>query len=286
MKEDDKRKKEVGLEEEKKEGSPRRVAQTRLEVLQDSLPPELKGKVYQDEGELWKAQEKIGLDDLQIVLDSKGNAVWRDMPGVFHNAAIDVIRRTFLTWSSDQGAVLDGKQEADIFVSQSFARNKKRCPDFAIWGPDRLDESGAARPNADLRKFMNPHVIFQFCWANEIEPEKLAVNDMSKFAGQNDLAPLGRPNVLYLINAKRSDPQPDSSPVHGFDVYVVRQGELVAENPTFTYRVGENENVSIQVAPEDMGLPQDANPFSISLSEIRAKLEGVGVVFEAENKEE
>ena len=283
MKEDD-NEKELGLEEEKKEGSPRRVAQTRLEVLQDSLPPELKGKVYKDEGELWKAQEEIGLDDLQIVLDSKGYAVWREMPGVFHNAAVDVIRRKFLTWSNDQGAVLDGNKEADVFVSQSFARNKKRCPDFAIWGPDRLDESGAARPNADLKKFMNPHVIFQFSWANKIELEKLAVNDMSKFAGQDDFAPLGRPNVVYLIKAKLSNPQPDS-PVHGFDVYVVRQGELIAENPTFTYCVGGNEDVSIEVAPEDMGLPQDANSFLISLSEIRAKLEGVGVVFEAENQD-
>jgi hypothetical protein len=34
-----------------------------------------------------------------------------------------------------------------------------------------------------------------------------------------------------------------------------------------------------------MGLPQDANPFLISLSEIRADMEDIGFVFEAENQD-
>jgi hypothetical protein len=136
---------------------------------------------------------------------------------------------------------------------------------------------------------MNPHVIFQFSWGNKIEKEKAAVDDMSKYAGQDDLAPLGCPNVLYLIKTKRKgdpNPQPDS-PVHGFDVYEVRQGgELTADHPTLAYRVGENEHVTIEVAPGDMGLPQDANAFLISLSDIRAEMEELGTVFEAENQDE
>jgi hypothetical protein len=88
---------------------------------------------------------------------------------------------------------------------------------------------------------MNPHVIFQFSWGNKLEKEKLAIDDMSIYGGQgDDLAPLGRPNVLYLIKALRkggSNAQPDS-PVYGFVVYVVRQGDRTAANPTFRYRVG------------------------------------------------
>ncbi len=135
---------------------------------------------------------------------------------------------------------------------------------------------------------MNPHVIFQFSWGNKIEREKLAVDDMSMFAGQDDLAPLGRPNVLCLIKVKRKgDPIPQpNSPAHGFDVYVVRQGERTAADPTLRYRVGGNEDITIEVAPEDMGLPQDANSFLVSLSEIRAEMEEIGVVFEAENQDE
>jgi hypothetical protein len=83
MQEESSNEKNLGLEEEeKKESSPSRVVAqtTALEVLQDSLPSELKGKMYNDEGELWEAQQKIGLSDLQIVLNNEGYAVWREMP--------------------------------------------------------------------------------------------------------------------------------------------------------------------------------------------------------------
>jgi hypothetical protein len=128
---------------------------------------------------------------------------------------------------------------------------------------------------------MNPHVIFQFSWGNKIEGEKLAVDDMPMFAGQDDLASLGRQNVLCLIKVKRKeDPNPQpNSPAHGFDVYVVRQGEPTAADPTLRYRFGGNEDITIEVAPEDMGLPQDANSFLVSLSEIRAEMEEIGVCF-------
>jgi hypothetical protein len=104
------------------------------------------------------------------------------------------------------------------------------------------------------------------------------------YAGVLDNAALGRPNVTYLIKAKRRgapNPQPDS-PVLGFDVYEVRQGELIAD-PTLTYSVGEDDDVTIEVAPEDMGLPPGTNPFLVSLAAIRRAMERVGVVFEEEN---
>ena len=105
---------------------------------------------------------------------------------------------------------------------------------------------------------------------------------MSMFAGQDDLTPLGRANVLYSIKGD-PNPHPDS-PVHRFDVdvYVVYQSERIA-NPSLTYRAGGNEDVTIEVALEDMGLPQGADPFFNSLSEIRAEMEDIVVVFEAEN---
>jgi hypothetical protein len=285
----DSNEKKLCLKEEKNEGPPRRVAPTKLEVLQESLPSELKGNVYEDEDDLWEAQDKIGLSDLQIVLNSEGYAVWREMPDTKHNSGVGTIRMEFWKWKQEQSAMLDAEKGADVFVSRSFERNRKRCPDFAIWGPDRLNERGSVRGNAHLGKPVNPHVTFQFSWGNKIEREKLAVDDMSMYGGVGIYEPLGRPNVLYLIKVKRKgdpSPQPDSH-VHGFDVYVVRPGELIdTANPALTYRVGENEDITIEVTPEDMGLPQDANPFLISLSSIRADMEELGVVFEAENQDE
>jgi hypothetical protein len=260
-----------------------------LGAFQEGLPEELQGTVFKDEGELWKVQEKIGLSDLQIILNSEGFAVLREMPETKHRIGVSLIDHEFSKWKQEQGAVLSGQRETDVFLSDSFERNKKRCPDFAIWGPDRLTECGKIRVIANLKEQMNPHVIFQFSWGNKLEKEKLAIDDMSIYGGQgDDLAPLGKPKVLYLIKALQkggSNVQPDS-PVYGFDVYVVRQGERTAADPTLRYRVGGTEDITIVVAPEDMGLPHDANSFSFSLSDIRVDMEEVGVVFEAENQDE
>jgi hypothetical protein len=51
-----------------------------------------------------------------------------------------------------------------------------------------------------------------------------------------------------------------------------------------TYRVGGSEDVTIEAAPVDMGLPREAAPFLIVLSDIRAEMEDLGVVFEAQNQ--
>jgi hypothetical protein len=147
MKEDS-NKRNLGMEEEMtKEGSPRRVVPTELEVLQESLPPELKGIAYSDEGVLWEAQQKIGLSDLQIVLNSEGYAVWREMPDPNRNTGVRVISREFGKWKrkqeQEQVDILFGEKDADVFLSHSFENNKKRCPNFAIWGPGRLDDSGS-----------------------------------------------------------------------------------------------------------------------------------------------
>jgi hypothetical protein len=128
---------------------------------------------------------------------------------------------------------------------------------------------------------VNPHVIFQFSWANALDYEKRAVDDMSLFAGVSDYIALLRPNVTYLIKAKRKG---ESPVVHGFDVYEVRQGQRMRiDQPNFTYHVGGNEDLTIEVAAADMGLPESASSFSIPLADIRAGMESVGVVFQADD---
>ena len=71
-----------------------------------------------NKGEHWEAQQKIGLSDLQIVLNSEGYAVWREMPDTKHNARVDVILGEYGKWKQEQSAVLSGrKKEADVFAS-------------------------------------------------------------------------------------------------------------------------------------------------------------------------
>jgi hypothetical protein len=41
-------------EDKKKKGSKSRGAPTKLDVLQESLPKEIQGMVYEDEGDLWE----------------------------------------------------------------------------------------------------------------------------------------------------------------------------------------------------------------------------------------
>jgi hypothetical protein len=124
------------------------------------------------------------------------------MPCPIQNAAVRVIQHKFDLWKREQAAVLFGEKRAVVFVVESYKRNMKLCPDFAIWGPDRLNEH--ARPRANARKAVNPHVIFQFSWDNKFEKEKHAVDDMTMYAGVGKYEALGRPNVVYLIKAKQS----------------------------------------------------------------------------------
>lgn len=100
---------------------------------------------------------------------------------------------------------------------------------------------------------------------------------------------LERPIVVYLIKPKHKGNL--DSPVRGFDVYEVRQGQRITKNdPTLTYRVGEDDDVTIEVDPVDTGLVPEGvapapAPLTISLAEMRFVLERYGVVFESENQE-
>jgi hypothetical protein len=139
MKEDSKEK-DLWSEEEMKESSPCRVARTPREILQENLPEGLsKDKKYEDDGELWEELEKLNLSDLQIVRNEQGYAVWREMPGPIHNAAVEEIQELFNAWKGEQAAQLCGTKQADVYYMKNFKKNNKHCPDFAIWGPDRLN---------------------------------------------------------------------------------------------------------------------------------------------------
>lgn len=50
--------------------------------------------------------------------------------------------------------------------------------------------------------------------------------------------------------------------------------------------MGNEDDVTIEVAADDMGLPSEVNNFSIALAEIRSSIEKYEVVFEAKPESE
>jgi hypothetical protein len=137
--------------------------------------------------------EKLNLTDLHIVLNDEGYAVWREMPGTEHDTAVDLMK--FAKWKENKALYFLANRTL-MFLCLKASRGTRKGPQMA------LDE-GTPPGNIELRKVMNPHVIFQLSWGYKLQREKLAVDDMSLYAGVLDNAALGRPNVTYLIKAKR-----------------------------------------------------------------------------------
>jgi hypothetical protein len=128
MKEDSKEK-DLWSEEEKKECSLCCIARTPREILQENLPEGLtKDKKYEDDGELWEELEKLNLSDLQIVRNEQGYAVWREMPGPIHNAAVEEIQELFTAWKGEQVAQLRGTKEADVYYMKNSRKTTSAAP--------------------------------------------------------------------------------------------------------------------------------------------------------------
>jgi hypothetical protein len=79
--------------------------------------------------------------------------VWREMPGPIHYAAVLEIQEIFIVWKGEQFVKLCGTTLADVYYVKKFKKNNKRCPDFAIWGPGRLDQCGRAPGTHNSQKW-------------------------------------------------------------------------------------------------------------------------------------
>ena len=247
------------------------------EMARIGLPEEIKNNQYDSERELHMDLEQFGLDDLPIILDHDGFPMWQEMTGKEHVGAVNKIITQFDKWKN--GRLIKFDKKVIVFVNDSFnkPKNMLRRPDFAISGPDRLEDGMVRVVYGDA---MNPHVIIQFSWTNDIDYKKCAVDDMMHFAGIEEYSHLGRPNVAYLIKALRRGTSLDA-PVYGFDIYQVGQDQRTPDRPTMKYRVGGQEDTVIRITPVSMGLLDDeGEPFTIELSAIRERLERYNVTFD------
>lgn len=267
--------KKESFEEEEKEGSPTKPDSVEIQTImqgQAEFPWALKyPRTFKYASDLLEKLEELGLDDLQIVLNEKGYAIWRTMPGDKHRAAVREIEDVFLSWKGD--LTMRGEKESNVYVNESGQKEAYRSPDYCIFGSSRLNAKG--RIPFYNGKTANPHVIFQFSWSNEIDAEKKAVDEMMMHAGKQDYMRHGRPNVAILIKALRRGKNKDS-PVYGFDVYVVRQDETTPEAPAMKYRVGGQEDCEVVVDIGDMGLIEDVedkDDLVIPVHRIREALE-------------
>ena len=218
--------------------------------------------------------EQLGLDDLSIILDPDGFPMWLEMTSDAHVFAVSMIISQFDEWK--KGRLILGRNEVNVLVNDSFntPKNMLRRPDFAIYGPDRLEKGSIRVVYGDD---MNPNVILQFSWKNDIDYEKCAVDDMMHFAGKGEYSHLGRPNVAYLIKALRRGTN-RGAPVYGFDIYQVGQDQHTPDEPTMKYRVGGQEDTVIRITSASMGfLDDEGEPFTIEISAIREELEGLNI---------
>jgi hypothetical protein len=247
------------------------------EMARAGLPEEIKNNQYASEKELQMDLEQLGLDDLSIILDTDGFPMWVEMAGKEHVGAVGEIIDQFDDWKN--GRSIRGRAKVNVFVVDSYntPKNMKRRPDFAIYGPDRLDKGKVRGVDGD---YMNPHVIIQFSWTNDIDYKKCAVDDMMNFAGIDEYIDQGRPNVAYLIKALRRGASGEA-PVYGFDVFQVGQDQRTPDEPTLKYRVGGQEDTVIRITQASMGLLDDeGEPLTIEMSAIREELEGLCVTFD------
>ena len=252
------------------------VHDNEIEMSRAGIPVEIKNKQYASERELLVDLEKFYLADLHILLNQDGFPIWREMPTDEHADVVLRIHRRFDEWKN--GRPMLGRPERNVMVNQSFNTppNARRRPDFAIFGPDRLNGLSIRKVNG---KSMTPHVIIQFSWTSTLAYEKCAIDDMMMFGGMGEYIDLGRPNVAYLIKAMHGGPE---SHVYGFDIFQVGQGQRTPEEPTMRYRCvdGVQEDMVISITPASMGLVGDEGaPFTIAMSDIRARLQCLEVAF-------
>jgi hypothetical protein len=188
-------------EEEKKEASPtikesdsegRAVASRGAAVT--GLPKQVIGKQYSQERELRVDLERLGADDLRVIQNEEGWAVWQGMPSAPHQRAIAEICDIFDEWKD--GRLIKYRTEPNVFANDSFSCPKKerRCPDFAAFGPDPLAGHSVRTIGG---KEANPHVIVQFSWANDIHEEACAVGD--KVCRYRRVYQMKNDTVSYLI---------------------------------------------------------------------------------------
>ena len=103
----------------------------------DGIPEEIKNNQYANERDLLTDLEKLGLDDLRIILNQDGIPIWQEMPDDPHNFVVGKIIDHFYEWKNDR-PILKCRTKVNVYVNRSFNTppNVKRCPHFDIYGPD------------------------------------------------------------------------------------------------------------------------------------------------------
>ena len=83
--------------EEEKKSSPRTTTTGEQVAVKptEGLPKEIENKQYSCEHELHVDLKNLGVDDLCIVLNKQGFAVWQKIPGEAHQCAITEISDLF-----------------------------------------------------------------------------------------------------------------------------------------------------------------------------------------------
>ncbi|CAB9502534.1 expressed unknown protein [Seminavis robusta] len=267
-----------------------------LEELQEDLPEEIKTKTYPSskslsaEDELFEDLKSHSLEDSDkvIVINADGKAIY-SMPTIFHQDVLQKLLKIVNACSKTEDPLL---AQADIPLLIDKKKGKLKHPDISIWGPSRLDEDCDPRfiPVDGLpgENSMNPHVIIEFSWTNDLQTEIWKLKKQMT----DHIQDLGVVKLGFLIKAipAKGTAFPTvldrNAPLAGFDVYRFRAGDPATSVPEETYleyRAGgdDEDAIAIEISAADLGRTNQEEALRVPLRAIRRVCEKRRLVFSA-----
>ena len=133
---------------------------------------------------------------------------------------------------------------------------------------------------------MNPHVIIEFSWTNDLETEIWKLKKQMT----DHIQDLGVVRLGFLIKAKpaKGTTFPTvldrNAPLSGFDVYQFQAGDpatSVPEEPYLEYRAGgdDEDSMAIEISAAHLGRSNQEEAVRVPLTAIRRVCEKRGLVF-------
>jgi hypothetical protein len=268
------------------------------------LPKELSGlasKTYDFRDELDADLKHHGFPDLRVVVDPKSKKARLRMPSGAHIEVTDLYTRWFNNkWGKGRWGV--ACENTNIFIQALRDRSEtRREPDISFWGPHKCyldEEAGVLRPKRlskppkihgarEQIERVNPDVVLQVSWGNDMGYEVKAINDMMNRAlvvhvppQPNNEAP--RLGFLFKIRKHRKRRTRDGrKKVTKIDVYRIPHGATVEDaianrnGASLTSYTPGQQDVTMEITAQDLGIEGEElcpPPFTISTKRIYEEL--------------
>ncbi|KAL3905991.1 MAG: hypothetical protein SGILL_009458 [Bacillariaceae sp.] len=237
---------------------------TTSESDEDYLPLSIRNKDYshlnpaEADKQLWEDLKTEHLSEEKftkyICIDDKGKA-FVDMPSKYHERVVTCLMNGFNAKSTpDDPLVATASAVMEL-------EGSKKSPDVFIFGKERTEKEMGLNVWT-FKEEMNPHVIIEVSWTNDIKTEftkfALQINDHDRNKGIVNAGYLIKFIPASSLGFPTSD-DPDR-PIQGVDVYRMEapqdEANAVSEPPiAFRWRYGQefDETMDIKFTADELG---------------------------------